>query len=208
MPRCWSSQVDANYFEIAHSLKRQFGEGGIYRGRSLYSFADNHDVDRVASKVARDERLYPLYCLLFTMPGIPSVYYGSERGAKASREARSDWPLRPTLHEAFASASQPDLEASIRRLAALRSSTRALRRGGYRELAVAPTSLAFERAANGDRAVVAVNGGTESLQLELKVDGASELWKDALNDGAVYRAHGGRLRVDLPRTWARVLVPA
>ena len=45
----WSSLKDANYFEIAWALKRQFGEAGIYRDLRLYSFADNHDVDRAAS---------------------------------------------------------------------------------------------------------------------------------------------------------------
>ena len=125
----WSSQVDRNYIEIAWSLNRQFGEDGIYRGLTLYSFADNHDVDRVASTLAKAERLYPLYCLLFTMPGIPSVYYGSERGALGTKEANSDWGLRPTIGEALASGVQPDLEAAIVRLARLRLSSRALKEG-------------------------------------------------------------------------------
>jgi glycosidase len=204
----WSSQVDANYFEIAWSLKRQFGEGGIYRGTTLYSFADNHDVDRVASKLAKEEQLYPLYCLLFTMPGIPSVYYGSERGAKAKKEPGSDWNLRPSIDEALASGTQVDLEATIAALAALRRSSRALKRGGYRELAVASQSLVFERAIDGERAVVAVNGSDATTTAEAHVGGGDGLWKDALNDGAVYRASGGTLRFEVPRTWARVLMPA
>jgi len=203
----WSSQVDANYFEIAWSLKRQFGEGGIYRDLPLYSFADNHDVDRVASKLPREEQLYPLYCLLFTMPGVPSVYYGSERGARGKKEASSDWPLRPRIDEALASGTQPDLESAIRSLSALRASSRALRRGSYRELAVAGTSLAFERVAGGDRAVVAVNGG-DAAALELRIGEPDRAWKDALNSGCSFRAEGGRLRIDVPRCWARVLVPA
>jgi len=203
----WSSQVDANYFEIAWSLKRQFGEGGIYRGMPLYSFADNHDVDRVASKLAREEQLYPLYCLLFTMPGIPSVYYGSERGAAATKEPGSDWALRPTIDAAFESGTQPHLEGTIRSLAALRRSSRALRRGSYRELAVASTSIAFEREEGGERAVVAVNGG-EATNMALAVGGDDRLWKDALNDGTAYRSSGGTLRFDLPKTWARVMIPS
>src|SRR3954451_17249639 len=35
------SHNDRNYFEIAHSLSRQFGEGGLYRDLALYNFADN-----------------------------------------------------------------------------------------------------------------------------------------------------------------------
>lgn len=203
----WSSHVDANYFEIAYSLKRQFGEGGIYRGLSLYAFADNHDVDRVASKLSRSEQLYPLYCLLFAMPGAPSVYYGSERGAEAKKEAGSDWSLRPSIGEALAAGRQADLEAAIARLAALRSSSLALRRGDYRELLVASELLAFERRAGEDRAVVAVNAAPRPAAIELRIGGGDSAWRDALNGNEIYRAAGGTLKLDVPRTWARVLVP-
>lgn len=202
----WSSNLDSNYFEIAWSLKRQFAAGGIYEGLGLYSFADNHDVDRVASKLERDEQLYPLYCLLFTMPGIPSVYYGSERGAKARREENSDWALRPSLDEALASGRQADLEGAIRRLSQVRRNNESLRRGGYRELAVAKESLAFEREAGGRRAVVAVNGSSSAATMELRV-GSEGPWRDELNGGS-YRAEAGLLRIEVPRTWARVLVHA
>ena len=60
-----------NLFEIAYSLNRQFGDQGIYKKYLLYSFADNHDVTRVASVLNDKSHLYPLYLLLFTMPGIP-----------------------------------------------------------------------------------------------------------------------------------------
>jgi len=203
----WSSHFDRNYFEIAWSLKRQFGEGGIYRGLNLYSFADNHDVDRVASKVANEAQLYPLYCLLFTMPGAPSVYYGSERGARARKEPGSDWPLRPSIGDALASGRQPDLEAAIARLAALRLSSRALRRGGYREVAVSSESLVFERGDDGERAIVAVNGSPAALRLEARVGGPDRPWRDGLNGEASYRAQGGRLQFDVPPTWARVFFP-
>ena len=67
----WSSFNDVNLFEIAYSLNRQFGDQGIYKKYLLYSFADNHDVTRVASVLNDKSHLYPLYLLLFTMPGIP-----------------------------------------------------------------------------------------------------------------------------------------
>ena len=42
----FSSLNDANYHEISYCLNRQFGEYGFYRKTSLFTFADNHDVDR------------------------------------------------------------------------------------------------------------------------------------------------------------------
>ena len=93
----YSSHVDKNYFELAHTLYRQFGEKGIYRDLLLYSFADNHDVNRVASQLKNPAHLYPLYSLLFTMPGVPSIYYGSEWGIEGKRTSQSDQALRPHL---------------------------------------------------------------------------------------------------------------
>ena len=77
----YSSHNDKNYFEIAYSLNRQFGDGGIYKNIYTYNFVDNHDVNRLASVLRNPEHLENVYTLLFTMPGAPSVYYGSEWGA-------------------------------------------------------------------------------------------------------------------------------
>ncbi len=55
----YSSHNDNNYFEIAYSLKRQFGEEGIYKDLFLYSFVDNHDVHRIASRLKDSSHLYP-----------------------------------------------------------------------------------------------------------------------------------------------------
>ena len=81
----YSSFADRNFFEIAYALNRQSGPAGIYKDLQLYTFSDNHDVNRVASNLVSPAHLYPLYCLLFTMPGIPSVYYGSEWGIDGRR---------------------------------------------------------------------------------------------------------------------------
>ena len=81
----WSSLNDRNYFEIAYTLKRQFGADGVYRSLMLYNFADNHDVERVASILKEPAHLHPLYVLLLTMPGVPSIYYGSEWGVRGRK---------------------------------------------------------------------------------------------------------------------------
>ncbi len=110
----WSSFNDVNLFEIAYSLNRQFGDQGIYKKYLLYSFADNHDVTRVASVLNDKSHLYPLYLLLFTMPGIPSLYYGSEWGIEGLKTLGNDANLRPVLDlkELMNNAPEPDLEKS------------------------------------------------------------------------------------------------
>lgn len=88
----YSSHNDRNYFEIAYSLDRQSGPEGIYRDLALYTFADNHDVDRVASRLRDPAHLYPLHALLFTMPSVPSVYCGGEWGLPGRKAPDSDAP--------------------------------------------------------------------------------------------------------------------
>ena len=55
----YSSLLDHNYFEIAFALNRQFADCGLYRHLPLYNFADNHDVDRIASTLRDHADLYP-----------------------------------------------------------------------------------------------------------------------------------------------------
>src|SRR5699024_7862168 len=69
----YSGLNDHNFFEIAHNVRRLQAIG-----RDLYTFLDNHDEDRIASKLKKREHLPLAFLLLFTLPGIPSVYYGSE----------------------------------------------------------------------------------------------------------------------------------
>ena len=108
----YSGHNDHNYFEIAHTIRREFDEnGGIYKGLRLYSFVDNHDVDRIASKLNVPEHIFTVYTLLFTLPGIPSIYYGSEWGIQGRKEGGNDDPLRPAvdIEEALLHPDNPQL---------------------------------------------------------------------------------------------------
>jgi cyclomaltodextrinase / maltogenic alpha-amylase / neopullulanase len=204
----YSSLVDRNYFEIAYALNRQFGPDGLYRGLPLYDFADNHDVDRVASRLKDPAHLYPLYCLLFGMPGVPSIYYGSEWGLTGRRLPGDDSSLRPCLdlETAAAAAPQPDLPRAIARLAAARRASPALQRGDYTQLHVSAEQLAFLRRTEGEAVVVAVNAAAGPARLALSVPVRAGRAVDLLNPGESFPLRDGKLVVDpLPSCWGRVL---
>ena len=62
------------------------------------TFVDNHDVDRIGSTLKNPPKhLYLLYALEFMIPGIPSIYYGSEWGIKGKRNSEGDYELRPCV---------------------------------------------------------------------------------------------------------------
>ncbi|HEY9898193.1 MAG TPA: alpha-amylase family glycosyl hydrolase [Pantanalinema sp.] len=205
----YSSHNDRNYFELAHSLERQFGQRGIYRDLSLYTFADNHDVARIASQLRDPAHLYPLHLLLMTVPGIPSIYYGSEWGIEGKKGASSDAALRPALAPARSreQAPYPALHATLKRLSALRRGYPALRHGGYRALHVAHEQVAFARSGPMGHALVAVNAQSETRRIEVDLPAAmAERWVDVLNRQS-FDCPGGRLELPLDACWGRILVP-
>ena len=205
----YSSHVDKNYFEIAYTLNRQFGEAGLYRSLGLYNFADNHDVNRVASQLKNQAQLYPLYCLLFSMPGIPSIYYGSEWGLEGKRTSTSDAALRPhlDLDKIRQNSPNPNLPVVIRKLAQLRKESHALRYGDYHQLYVSHQQLAFARHAGGETMIVLLNAAETPARFDLPVTLADGLeLEDMLNGGETFRVERGSLRVDpVHPYWARIL---
>ncbi len=205
----YSSHVDRNYFEIAYALNRQFGPGGIYRELPLYNFADNHDVNRVASNLSSSAHLYPLHCLLFTMPGVPSVYYGSEWGIEGVRSYGNDYPLRPHLDLADVSQRSPnrDLAQTISRLASIRHHCPALRYGDYIQLHVGPEQFAFCRGSADGAAVVMVNAADQPAELALRLPGINDArLLDLLNPGEAFNCEHGQVRIPIPPCWGRILV--
>ena len=202
----YSSLNDRNYFEIAFALDRQFGPRGIYAGLPLFNFADNHDQDRVASRLTERRHLYPLHLLLFAMPGVPSIYYGSEWGLAGKRGHGDDSPVRPALvlEQAAGQGLEPGLEPVIARLARLRAELPALRRGSYRQLHVAAEQFAFLRSGEGQEVIVLLNAADHPAQVTVPAPLDGE-WRDALNGGVV-AASGGRLAVEVPPSWGCMLV--
>jgi glycosidase len=150
----WSSFNSLNLFEIGHSLARQFGpeQWTLYKGRHLLNFLDNHDVERISTKLTDGNHLRPAYGLLFGMPGVPAVYYGSEWGIQG-RKSDGDAALRPALEKP----ERNDLTDFITALAAARRGSRALYYGSYRNVLLTNRQIIFERAVDGERVLVAIN---------------------------------------------------
>ena len=168
----YSGHNDHNYFEIAHTIRREFDEnGGIYRGMKLYSFVDNHDVDRIFTKLKVKEHIYPVYTLLYTLPGIPSLYYGSEWGIEGRKEGANDDPLRPRVDEKMLEEvkDSPVLEW-VKKLGQLHKKfSSCLAEGRYRELLLTNRQYAFARFTEKDGLLTAVNNDEKEAELFIPV---------------------------------------
>ena len=150
----YSSFNSMNMFEIVHSLLRQFGPENwtLYKGKHLLSFVDNHDVTRVASILSNPKHLPLIYTLMFTMPGIPCVYYGSEWGAKAEKREGD-----PALRACFSSPEWNGLAEHIAKLAEIKRHSPALNYGAFRSVLLTNKQCIFERKTDGERILIAIN---------------------------------------------------
>ncbi|MFQ9208050.1 MAG: alpha-amylase family glycosyl hydrolase [Clostridium fessum] len=170
----YSAHNDHNYFELAHNVRRLEAVG-----RDLYTFVDNHDEDRIASKLLNPAHLAPLYTLLFTLPGIPSIYYGSEWGIQGRRGHNSDTELRPRIlpprplaEEMQTSDGQnagtvTPLTLLIQKLAAIHAAEPALHGGRYQELLLTNRQYAFARHGDHQAILTAANNDDNAAYLQV-----------------------------------------
>ena len=207
----WSSLNDKNMYELSYNLNREYGEGGMYNSALLYNFLDNHDVNRIASTVGSVQNLYLVYALLFCVPGIPSIYYGSEWALRGKRDDRGDSQLRPPVAP-FASSlpefARPaqgtaDLMEEISRFAKVRREHPALQKGSYHQLHITNETFAFSRRYQNEEIVVVVNCDTKPSRVVIDSLKGGRAYEDLLNGGNRLVPSDGAL--DLPASWLRVL---
>lgn len=204
----YSGHNDHNYFEIAHTIRREFdSNGGIYRGMKLYSFVDNHDVDRLASKLREKRHLPLVYTLLYFLPGIPSIYYGSEWGIEGKKEGGNDDPLRPALdlEEMEKNGSDQELCTWIKTLGRIRRSHPESIFGVYRELLLTNRQYGFARIQEDQALVVVVNNDeNQGADLWIPVPVPGKIYENVIN-GEICREENGKLVVHLPENGVMLL---
>ncbi len=150
----FSSFNSMNMFEIVHSLLRQFGpeQWTLYKGKHLLCFVDNHDVTRIASNLTNENHIRPVYGMLFGMPGVPCVYYGSEWGTKAHKNDGD-----PALRPSFDKPEWNDLTDHVCSLAHAHKESKALCYGALFNKVLQNKYCVFERYLDEERVYVAVN---------------------------------------------------
>ena len=186
----YSGHNDHNYFEIAHTVKRNYDMGGDrVDGLRLYNFVDNHDVNRIWTKLADKRHFYPVHVLEYTLPGTPSIYYGSEFAIEGERTNYADDMLRPALTLSDFDASP--WPAFFARLGQVRHETPALSYGEYRELALTNRQYAFARLLPGGSVIVTVNNDDNPATLQVDALGA-QAYEGALT-GQVVLAQNGQV---------------
>ncbi|MBO5364035.1 MAG: hypothetical protein J6A56_01035 [Clostridia bacterium] len=155
----YSSFNSMNMFEIGHSLIRQFGKENwcLYRGKHLMSFVDNHDVTRISTNLTNKNHIIPAFGVLMGMPGIPTIYYGSEWGIEGNKQD-GDSALRPVID----APQENEITEFLSRAIKVHREEKCLYDGSFEVLHMTNKQLVFERACEGERVIVLINAdGTE-----------------------------------------------
>lgn len=225
--------------ELAGVVQETVDSLGLARALMVTTFLDNHDLPRFMQEAgdlpdAERGRRYRLALVaLFTLPGIPQLYYGDELGMLGNYpDNRRDMPAwafdpatRAGAHDGYLG-DPAQTFALTRSLIALRRQHAALHDGYYSEL-WRPNSganlYAFYRAAAGDRALVVIDNGTgDSGNIDLHFatnPGITTADRAAWPDGTVLHdvlglgapatvtVSGGTIRVAMPSKTAAIYLP-
>ena len=124
---------------------------------------ESHDTPRLITYVNGDQNSLMLAALLmFTIPGAPTIYYGSEVGldGKGDPDCRKAFPWDEKHWN-------KDLLTFFKSCIKLRQDYPALRTGDFRTLYADRISFVFERELAGEKIIVAFNAGEESTIIKL-----------------------------------------
>lgn len=185
------------------SLAADLGAGNEDR-RAI--FIDNHDVPRFAGRdvpdAATTARLEQALVYLFTMPGTPILYYGTEVALPGGPDPDN---RRPMLW----SGGEGTVRQLVRDLATLRQAIPSLRHGSFDEIQNERGLVVYDRRGGPDVAVVAINGDEQrSVDVSLaKLGLRGAVLHRILGVGVGGSVKGGVLTMSLaPRAAAVFLV--
>ena len=185
---------------------------GLCHDTRLYLFSDNHDVERLPNKLRNREHIRHIAILVYTLWGIPSIYYGSEFGIEGKKEWGSDWPLRPCLElEDYKDALTTNPVTSVyAALGKLKAEEPALTWGEFKELHLTTQCYAYARVLDGEALVAVLNNGDSPAQLEFQLpveaNAAEDLLADTVGAQPVMTSFDwGRMKVQLPSNYATIL---
>lgn len=199
----YSSHNDQNYFEIAHSFNRLFGNGGLYKAFMTYNFVDNHDVHRIMSNLKDKRDIFNVYTMLYCAPGMPSVYYGSEWGMEARRTNTSDDMLRPCLELNEHRGSNPQLFQHLAHLGSIRENIKAFYGNEYESTVIRNKQLVFHRFHDNSHVYAVFNCAENDEEITFKAN-ESEIWYDLIS-GKTFKSDNGNLTIRIPSKKAFVL---
>ena len=203
----YSAHNDHNYFEVAHTI--QYVNNMVGKNLKLYTFVDNHDVERIYTKLNNKAHFVPVHIMLYTLPGIPSLYYGSEFGIEGRKERHSDDSIRPALnYDDYKDAIHTNPYTQlIAALGKLRRNIKALCYGDYKQLELQTTHFAYARILDGTSVITTVNNSDVEVSMNPEAGTTQAREYVGVLTGRRVTVNGGRIQVTVAPNSGEIWIP-
>jgi glycosidase len=136
---------------------------------------------------------------VFTAPGIPQLYYGTETPLDDGGNSQN----LPMMNF---KAGDEELKKRIEKLASMRGEFQALTRGDYKELYNQDGLAVFQRSYQDETMVIAINNAEETRSMELVNMEDDQQLRGLLHDGLVRQQKDGTYRLGMERETADVFI--
>jgi cyclomaltodextrinase len=162
----WSGINERNFFELSWTLERH---NALLDAFVPLTFIGNHDVTRIASRIADERHLPHALVVLLTTGGTPCIYYGDEQAFRGLKEDRAggDDAIRPAFPAAPADLAPfgwPTYRLQ-QTLIGLRRRHPWLHRARTHVLSLSNTQFVFEAFEGDTRITVALNLDDKELMV-------------------------------------------
>lgn len=162
----WSSLKEDNFYELEWTLKRH---NEFLKTFVPVTFVGNHDVTRIATQVGPGKAALAAV-VLFTVGGVPLVYYGDEQGYTGVKEERfgGDDEIRPPMPDSPSDLSDLGLwlKRVYQQLIALRRRHPWLHSARVEVTSIANEAMTYRVVATDQDLV----DGADSLEVELSIE--------------------------------------
>ncbi len=207
-------RIDAKEFDLRlTSLRENYPKETFY---SLLNFLSSHDVERILTVMGdffpdnKDEmavftlsgddlkiakaRLVALYRILFTLPGVPCLFYGDELGVQGFGDpfCRSCFPK---------DGGDKDIFDEVKSLIKMRNSNKVLTEGSLETVYTYSGGYGFLRSGDGEHILTLTSFGGEGC---MRVDLARFSVTHLVSDGEEHRSDNGIFYVSMPKIGTKI----
>ena len=172
------------------------------RANELVTFIDNHDMPRFLSIAPNPRHLELAVVLLFTLRGVPCLFYGTEQYLHNSTNGGEDPYNRPMM-EVWDEHS--NLYQMTQALAALRKENQALTFGSHQQHYVSESIYAYSRSYRDFHAFVVVNQSHAATVRVADTGLPQGVYRCVLSGDAIVVGQDGSAEIAIPAESARVL---
>lgn len=181
-------------------------DSGIESALKSWLIVDNHDTPRLVNQTSRFDEQKLMLALMFTLPGSPNLYYGTELGMEGKGDPENRAPMRWDL----VNAKNPTLNW-VKQMIAIRKKRQALRYGDFTALRTEKL-LSFVRATGklSENVIVIVNPTDQPVKESFAHRLGNLMSWQRLKDevsGAEFTQKHGLVYADVPAKSVQILVP-